>query len=358
MFSELSNLAIALIILLGSLLLSWIAGLVLEFAINRFAKRTTTTLDDAVLKAVKGSVRVAIVVAGVQLAVRQLTLFPDSWQANLDSFFFISYLFIVYIAVYRLISGLADWYGSEVTQRTETDLDDKFISFFRALANILITIIAIIILLGHFGIEPSALVATLGISTLAVALAAKETLSDVISGFMILLDEPFAIGDRIEVQDIDTWGDVTEVGLRSTRILTRDNRLVTVPNSVIGKGLIINYSNPSTVYRVETHVGIAYGTDVDFARKVMIKALLAEDWVMKEKPVEALLLEFGDSALIFRVRCWIKHFVETRRVIDKMNSALYKGFNKTDIVLATPQREVRLVSAGVTPDDDPRSVNE
>jgi small-conductance mechanosensitive channel len=278
---------------------------------------------------------------------------PDSWQDRIDNFFFILYLFIAYVAAYRLISGLADWYGSEVIHRTDTDLDDKFISFFRALANILVTVIMIIILLGHFGIEPSALVATLGISTLAVALAAKETLSDVISGFMILLDEPFAIGDRVEIQDIDTWGDVTEVGLRSTRILTRDNRLVTVPNSVIGKGLIVNYSNPSTVYRVQTHIGIAYGTDVDFARKVMIEALLDENWIMKEKPVEALLLEFGESALVFRVRCWIEHFVETRRVMDKMNSALYKGLDKTGVVLAVPQREVTLISTTVTPDDDP-----
>ena len=353
MFPELTNVAIALIILLASLLLSWIAGLILNFAVHRFARKTSTILDDVFLEAVKGPIRFAIVVVGVQLAVSQFTVFPDSWQDRLDSFFFILYLLAVYVAVYRLISGLADWYGSEVIYRTDSDLDDKFISFFRALANILVTVIMIIILLGRFGIEPSALVATMGIGTLAVALAAQETLSDVISGFMILLDEPFTIGDRVEIQDIDTWGDVTEVGLRSTRILTRDNRLVTVPNSVIGKGLIVNYSNPSTVYRVETHVGIAYGTDVDFARKVMIEALMDENWVMKEKPIEALLLEFGESALVFRVRCWIEHFVETRRVMDKMNSALYKGFNKTDIVLAVPQREVKLVSATVTPDDDP-----
>lgn len=353
MFAELSNVAIALIFLLASLILSWIAGIVLDFAVRRFAARTTTSFDDVFILAVKTPVRVAIIVAGLQLAFNQLTIFPESWQERLDSFFFILYLFIVYLAVHRLIGGLARWYGREVIHRTDTDLDDKFISFFRALANIVVTVIAIIILLGHFGIEPSALVATLGISTLAVALAAQETLSDVISGFMIMLDQPFAIGDRVEIQDIDTWGDVTEVGLRSTRILTRDNRLVTVPNSVIGKGLIVNYSNPSTDYRVETHVAIAYGTDVDIARKVMIEALMAEEWVMKEKAVEALLLEFGDSALIFRVRCWIQHYVETRRVIDKMNSALYKGFNKTDIHLAVIQREVKLLSTNVTLEDSP-----
>ena len=188
---------------------------------------------------------------------------------------------------------------------------------------------------------------TLGISTLAIALAAQETLSDVIAGFMIMLDQPFAIGDRVEIQDIDTWGDVVEVGLRSTRILTRDNRLVTIPNSVIGKGLIVNYSDPSTVYRVQTHVGVAYGTELSRARKIMVDALNEEEWVMKEKPVEALMLEFGDSALIFRVRCWIEDYVDTRRVMDKMNSTLYKALHREKIEIPFPRRDVHLYPSGV-----------
>lgn len=200
------------------------------------------------------------------------------WEEPIADFLFVVYLLLVYIAVYRLIGGLSKWYADEIVSQTGTDLDDKFLTFFRALANILVTLIAIIIFLGHFGIEPSALVTTLGIGTLAVALAAQETLSDIISGFMIMLDQPFAIGDRVEIQDIDTWGDVKEIGLRSTRILTRDNRMVTVPNSVIGKGLVVNYSDPSTVYRVETHISIAYGTDVDQVREVMVDALSRRRW--------------------------------------------------------------------------------
>jgi small-conductance mechanosensitive channel len=255
----------------------------------------------------------------------------DNWQEGIDSAVFVFYLLLVYIAFYRLIGGVSRWYAKEVVEATETDLDDKFLSFFRALAYLVLTVTIFIILLGHFGIEPSALVATLGIGTLAVALAAKETLSDMISGFMIMIDQPFVVGDRIQILDIDAWGDVTEIGLRSTRILTRDNRLVSIPNSVIGSGLVVNYSDPSTVYRVQTHLGVAYGTDIDKAREIMVAAIKAEEWVMEDKPVEALMLEFGDSAMIFRVRCWIEHYVETRRIIDKMNTALYKAVNEAKI---------------------------
>jgi small-conductance mechanosensitive channel len=120
--------------------------------------------------------------------------------------------------------------------------------------------------------------------------------------------------------------------------------MVSVPNSVIGKGLVVNYSDPSTVYRVETHVGVAYGTDIEEARAIMVGAIRAEDWVMPDERIEALFLEFGDSALIFRVRCWIEHYVETRRIIDKMNTALYRALNDAGIEIPFPQRDVRLVS--------------
>jgi len=354
--SELSNVVIAAIIIVVAIFLSWLTGVVLDFFVRRFSSRTSTKFDDVIIQAVKGPVRIAILVAGFQLALKQIQFIPETWREPINDFFFVVYLMLVFFACYRLIGGISGWYAKEVVHETETDLDDKFLSLFRALANTILVFIAIIILLGHFGIEPSALITTLGIGTLAVALAAQETLSDFIAGFMIMLDQPFSIGDRVAIQDINTWGDITDIGLRSTRILTRDNRMVTVPNSVIGKGLVVNYSDPSTVFRVETHIGVGYGTDVDEARRIMVEALGSEGWVMHDRPVEALLLEFGESALVFRVRCWIEHYMETRRVMDKMNSALYKALNQAAIKIPNPQREVRLLEARVSPESGVESL--
>ena len=213
--------------------------------------------------------------------------------------------------------------------------------------------------LGRFGIEPSALITTLGIGTLAVALAAQETLSDIISGFIIMIDQPFNVGDRVEILDINTWGDVTEIGLRSTRVLTRDNRLVAIPNSVIGKGLVVNYSDPSTVYRVQTHIGVSYDTDLEKAREVMIEAIRAQEWVMHDEPIEALMLEFSSTAMVFRVRCWIEHYVEKRRAIDRMNTALYYAVGEAGIVIE-PLTTIQLYPSTVAPDTirNPAKLNE
>ncbi|GMQ77518.1 MAG: mechanosensitive ion channel family protein [Anaerolineae bacterium] len=350
MFEDLTTVSIAVGIIFGAIILSWVIGIAIKQLDKRYFAKTATELDNVLIGSIQFPLRIAIIVLGIQIAIEQIEKLQEILLPSIDGIFFVIYLFLVYVAFYRLIGGLSDWYAAEVVEKTETELDDKFLSFFRALAYSILTVIVIVILLGNFGIELSALVTTLGIGTLAVALAAQETLSDFISGFMIMLDQPFSVGDRVELLDIDTWGDVTEIGLRSTRILTRDNRLVSVPNSVIGKGLVVNYSDPNTVYRVQTHVGVAYGSDIDQARQVMVQAIMAEEWVMHEKPVEALMLEFGDSAMIFRVRCWIEDYIETRRVLDKMNTALYKALNKAEIEIPMPQRVVQLSRNTLVPE--------
>jgi small-conductance mechanosensitive channel len=214
--------------------------------------------------------------------------------------------------------------------------------FFRRIVLIILSIVILITLLGRFEVNVSALVTTLGIGSLAIALAAQAALEDTISGFLIMIDRPFRIGDRIEILDLDTWGDVIDIGLRSSRIRTRDNRTVIVPNSVIGKSLVVNHSYPEPVYRIQVHVGVAYGTDLELARQTMIEAVRGVEGVMPEpdRPIEALFLEFGDSALIFRVRWWIESYVDTRRMFDKVNTAMYNALNQAGIEVPFPQRDV------------------
>jgi small-conductance mechanosensitive channel len=245
-----------------------------------------------------------------------------------------------FVFAWRLIFGLFVWYGKEMAMLTETDLDEQLIPFFRRVALIILSVIVFITLLDRFDVDVSALVTTLGIGSLAIALAAQAALADTISGFVIMVDRPFRIGDRVEIQELDTWGDVVDIGLRSSRIRTRDNRMVIVPNSVIGKSLIVNHSYPDTQYRIQIHIGVAYGTDLELARKTMIEAVRGVEGVLPDFPVEALFLEFGDSALIFRVRWWLESYEDTRRMFDRVNTALYEALNEADIQLPFPQRDV------------------
>jgi small-conductance mechanosensitive channel len=302
--------------------------------------RTRSGLDDALLDAVRPALLFFVIVLGLRVAVVRLDFVPASWSDWLDTAFFVLNLIAGFILAWRLIFNLFVWYGNEMAARTETNLDEQLMPFFRRVALIVLSVIALIILLDRFSVDVSAFVTTLGIGSLAIALAAQETLSDTISGFVIMIDRPFRIGDRIEVQELNTWGDVVDVGLRSSRIRTRDNRMVIVPNSVIGKSLIVNHAYPDTQYRIEIHIGVAYGVDIELARQTLIEAVRDVEGVLPDYPVEALFLEFGDSALIFRVRWWLESYVDTRRMFDRVNTAIYKALNEAGIEIPFPQRDV------------------
>jgi small-conductance mechanosensitive channel len=281
-----------------------------------------------------------IIVLVLDIAYKRLDFVPELWASWDRDLFFVLYLIVGFVFAWRLVHYFFIWYGKEMATRTETNLDQQLMPFFRRIAMIILWMIGIITVLGHFDIDVSAMVTTLGIGSLAVALAAKESLADTISGFLIMIDRPFRIGDRVEIQDLDTWGDVIDIGLRSSRIRTRDNRMVIIPNSVVGKSLIVNYSYPDTQYRIQIHIGLAYGIEIEKARKLMIDAVRKVEGVLPDKPVEALFLEFGASALIFRVRWWLDSFYDTRRMFDKVNTAIYNALNDANIEIPSPQLEV------------------
>jgi small-conductance mechanosensitive channel len=196
--------------------------------------------------------------------------------------------------------------------------------------------------LSHFGVNVSAIAAALGVGGLAFSLAARDTIADAISGFIILLDRPFRIGDRIEIQDEGTWGDVMDIGIRTTSIRTRDNRMVIVPNSVIGKNQVINYSYPDPQYRIETHVSIAYGVDIEAARRTIVEAVSQVEGVLQDKPVDALYIRMGESAMIFRVRWWIESYVDTRRMFDRVHSVLQHALDSAGIDMPFPTQSLRV----------------
>lgn len=322
------------------LLITAAVGLLAHFLLLgsvRLSGRTKTELDDRIIEALDRPIVILILVIGVEIALDQRNIVAYEWLRYIEHAFFVARWLILLLIAYRLINAFVGWYGEEIAHRTETELDDKFLTLFRHISIIVVSIIAVVILLNHFEIDVTAMVTTLGITSLAVALAAQDSLSNMMAGFFLMLDQPFREGHRIGIEEINTWGDVQEIGLRTTRILTNDHRLVSIPNSVIAQGLIVNYSLPDLRYRISTTVGIAYGSDIEAARQVMVDAIRTQPWVLQELKIEALFLEFGDSALNFRVRCWIESVIDTQPIRDKMNTALYDALEKAGIEIPYPQ---------------------
>lgn len=227
-----------------------------------------------------------------------------------------------------------------------SDLDPAVVLMTR-LARVLLAVIFTVIVSSHFGINVAALSAAVGLGGLAISLAARDTIADAIAGIIILLDRPFRIGDRIEVEAANTWGDVTDIGLRTTRIRTRDNRLVIVPNSMIASNEIINYTYPDPRYRIQTRVGIAYGSDIEQVRRIIVDTVSGVDGVLTELGVDALYDEMGDSAMVFLVRWWIDSYADFRRALDKVNTALQQALDQNGVICPYPTTTVIL--RGETP---------
>lgn len=318
----------------------WLVNFVFLRLLKRQLDPEELTFRSVLLDGLRVPLYLLFIVIALDVAIGRLDFLPQEWGDTLEDLFFVLYLGVGFTALWRLTTRLTDWYANVVAPQTEIELDDQLMPFIRRITMIILILIGLIILLGHFDVDVSALITTLGVGSLAIALAAQAALSDTISGFIIMVDRPFRIGDRIEIQDLDTWGDVVDIGLRSSRIRTRDNRMVIVPNSVIGKSLIVNYTYPTTQYRIEVNIGVAYGSDIELARETMVRAVRGVEGVLPDRKVEALFLEFGPSALIFRLRWWIESYVDTRRMFDRVNTAVYSALEGAGIEVPNQQIDV------------------
>lgn len=144
--------------------------------------------------------------------------------------------------VQRIIGAAFGWYHANIAAKTPTRLDDEFIPLFRRIAKITLWVVAAIILLSNLGVNLGALVATLGVGSLAIALAAQDTIANVISGFLIMIDRPFRMGDEIKLPSGEKVK-VLDIGIRRSRFLNLDdNAIIIMPNLDLSKSKIINYT--------------------------------------------------------------------------------------------------------------------
>jgi len=333
------NLAISLLLVLaGYLIGTWLIRGILPHLV----RRTATDLDDAFLAQAGPGLRWLAVVATLDFATTRLGVLSADLKTLLGDIYYVVALLLAFSIAWRSIEMVERWYQRRFEEAGREGEMAPVITLLVRVGRVAVAIVGVIILLDHFGVNVTAFATALGLAGLAFSLAAQETIKDAIAGFIILVDRPFRIGDRIEIQGEGTWGDVTDIGLRTTRIRTRDNRMVIVPNSVISNNQIINYTFPDPRYRIETRVGIAYGTDIEMARSVIAEAVRCVEGILPDKPVDALYAEMGDSAMIFRVRWWVETYADTRRVEDKVLTSLQHALDAAGIECPFPTQSVNL----------------
>lgn len=333
------NLAISLVLVLITLTLI-ARGIFL--ILRKIARRTATPYDEIYLESIRPFLRWLFGLVVLYIATERLQFLSPQFKQWLAQVYYILIVGLIVIGLWKLVDVFTLWYQDKVKDQGERSGKEAVLLLGERAVRTLVILVGLIVILDHIGFNISALLTAIGIGGLALSLAAQDTIANMISGVIILIDQPFRAGDRIEIQELNTWGDVVSIGLRSTRIRTLDNRLVIVPNSSISNNQVVNYTYPDPRYRIQSEIGVAYGTDLRLVRQVITTALQGAEGVLPEMPVDILFMEFGDSAMILRVRWWIESYIDARRSTDRVNEAIITALEAAGIELPNPIMTVEL----------------
>jgi small-conductance mechanosensitive channel len=331
------------LIALAILLLGYIAGKfpkrLIKWLKENFTEKSETDLDDLILDALRTPSKYVIYAIAVILATEQL---------RIDIKNIVVAILILALArpVAQITRIVLDYVERDLIKRTESKLDDMVLPLINKTVSFLVYVFAVIIALDQLGIEVLPFVAGLGIVGLAIGLAAKDTIANVIAGISIMIDRPFVVGDRIELwsapKQAATWGDVMEIGLRSTKIRTTDNILLIIPNSEIARRDIINYTTISQDIRVRIPVGIAYEADAKKAEKIILDIAKNTEGVLKEPASVVVMQAFGASSIDLELRVWIDNARNRKNIMSTLGKGIKKAFDEQGIEIPYPRRHVIL----------------
>ena len=239
-----------------------------------------------------------------------------------------------------LVKSLIRAYALPIANRTDTDVDERIVQILDMTAVYAIWVGGLLIALRELGIEVTAFFASLGIVGLAVALAARTVLSNVLAGITLTADRNFRVGDRIQVGDY--VGDVLEINLHKTVIRTRDNEVVLIPNDVLGKEVIVNHMLPEQKTRIELRIGVGYGADLEHATAVLTELIRNVDRILPDPKPEVNVAALDDSAVVLQVLVWIDAPRGKRAVRDQIYRRALARFRDEGIDIPFPQRVVHV----------------
>jgi small-conductance mechanosensitive channel len=247
-----------------------------------------------------------------------------------------------------------------IADKEDTKLDNIVFDLLNKFAGAAIYAIAIIMALDILGMNVMPFIAGAGVAGIAIGFAAKDTLSNLIAGVLLILDRPFEVGDRIEVWSAPTgsatWGDIIDIGLRATKIKTTDNIVIIIPNNEIMKRDIVNYTIMTSKIRVRINIGVAYDADLKKAKALISKVAESADWVAKDPPPKVVVRNFGESSVDLQLRVWIEDARKRMDVIDAITDEVKEAFDREGIEIPYPKRDINIKY--VSPAETPGSVPE
>lgn len=327
----------ALTAILFAFAVAKITSFIIVKIIGALASKTNSTLDDAIIRLLQYPIYWTVIQLGLLVALTLLRL-PET-PSNIIRNLIISILIVVWsIFVARIVRAILGALSGRA--KAHSLIRPQTLPLFNNIVAVVVLVLATYLVFSAWNIDMTAWLASAGIIGIAVGFAAKDTLANLFSGVFILADSPYKIGDYVVLEGGER-GKVTHIGIRSTRILTRDDVEVTIPNAIIGNTRVTNESGgPHEKYRIRVPVGVAYGSDVDQVKAVLLQVAHDEQQVCDDPEPRVRFRNFGNSSLDFELLCWVYNPEFRGRVLDVLNTNIYKSFMSHGIEIPYSKHDV------------------
>jgi len=315
-----------------------------------FVRKSPSPIDDETLRILRHPLAASAILISGKAAIK--TIAPPPWILDASQGVIETMLIIIWARVVLQ----AGQFFLEVVARpggpAKVQIHPRSIPVFDFVIKLGVFSVAGYLGLAAWGINATAMAASLGVVGVAVGFAAQESLANLFAGVLIIADAPYQIGDFLELDNGDR-GEVVEIGIRSTRLITPDNIAIIVPNSVMANTRVINETGGLVrPRRIRVPIGVAYGTSLDHVRAVLTESVLALPGLLNEAPgapPEVLLVGFGDSSIQLEVLVWLREPRELVPVVNLVNGAIYESLTAAGIEIPFPKRDVTLSTSDNEP---------
>lgn len=302
-----------------------------DYFVNKIFRRIVRFIwagtDESVIDAMHGPIFFSVLSVGVSMAIKYLRA-PEELTFYTDGILYSIVAVLWMLSIIRIGNTVIENAIRKVSD--VAGLDNDVVPLITNITKIVIVLSTLMIILAVWHISITPLLASAGIVGAGIALASKDTIANFFGGISIFVDKPFKIGDYIVLENGER-GEVVAIGIRSTRIRTFDDIMITIPNSVLSNSRIANESAPALSLRIRIPVSAAYGTDIDLVEKVLVEIAMEDDNVITDPAPMAVLTALGEHGLGFELLCRIKDPAFRPVVVDAAIKRIYKKFGELGI---------------------------
>ena len=332
--------AFALLVFIGFLFFAKVLLLISKNFLAKLAKKTKTKVDDILVEKTEKPASYILILIGIRVASSYISI-PNEFLTQINKITNAAMIIIVMYVVMIFIDILITLWSEKTRKNSKTPLIDEVSHLFKTSMKIIIFLFTLFFILNIWNIKLTAILASLGIAGIIVGFAVRDSLANIFGGVSLIMDQAFLVNDLIKIESGEI-GIVKRIGMRSTRIKTLDNEIMSIPNGVLANMKVINYVKPDKKVRIKVDVSVAYGTKPEKVKKVL-KATAKSMKEIAKKPTPYVRFDkLGEFSMDFKVYAYITEPREMFEIKNMLTTKIYNDLKKNKIQIPYPTRTVHI----------------